>query len=136
MYRLLALLFTFSPLGLSLVLFNVPQSGDITFYDPDGTGACGIPFDLSSPDLVSVSYQWFDPILYPNSNDDPVCNHVCVKVDYQGKSITVPVRDKCSNCDWYHLDLSRTAFDKLASEDAGHVYGVTWSFVQCGSSLN
>ena len=51
-----------------------------------------------------------------------------VRVVLDGKSITVPVRDKCPGCDRNHIDLSQAAFQELAPLDRG-VVNVTWSFV-------
>lgn len=46
----------------------------------------------------------------------------------QGKSVTVQIKDECPTCDKRHLDLTRGAFNVLASEDVG-LMDVTWSWV-------
>ncbi|WP_405588109.1 RlpA-like double-psi beta-barrel domain-containing protein [Streptomyces sp. NBC_01092] len=65
-------------------------------------------------------------------NNDDLCKGVFVEVSYNGRTITVPVRDKCTGCAPEHLDLSKPAFQKLAPLDAGVVNGITWKFVGSG----
>ncbi|KAK0413545.1 hypothetical protein QR680_006864 [Steinernema hermaphroditum] len=107
------------------------QDGDFTYYNDAGFGACGDPIDAATEDLVAVSYEWFSTDEFPNPNNDPVCKNVCVTVSYGGKSITVPVKDKCPSCNKHHLDLSQSAFQQLADLDVGHVYGAKFTFVYC-----
>jgi rare lipoprotein A (peptidoglycan hydrolase) len=55
-----------------------------------------------------------------------------VQVTYNGKTITVPVEDKCPSCDATHIDLSQAAFGQFASTDPATTPGVlnvTWQFV-------
>jgi Ricin-type beta-trefoil lectin domain/Lytic transglycolase len=76
-----------------------------------------------------VSYQWFTTA---NPNADPLCSGVSVQVTYNGKTITVPVEDKCPSCDATHIDLSQAAFGQFASTDPATTPGVlnvTWQFV-------
>ena len=42
--------------------------------------------------LVAVSASYWTT---PNPNNDPLCTGVSVQVTYNGRTITVPVRDKC-----------------------------------------
>lgn len=109
--------------------WNVVQNGDFTYYDDKGYGACGTQIDASSQNLVAISKDWFTS---SNPNKDQFCtNNVCVKVNYKGKSVQVPVKDKCPGCNKGHLDLSKQAFAKLAPLSVGHAYNATWSFVHC-----
>lgn len=78
--------------------------------------------------LVAIGSSWWTTA---NPNLDPLCQSVCVTVSYNGKSITVPVKDKCPSCDSNHLDLSLPAFRQLANPDIGHVYGAKFKFVHC-----
>ncbi|MBC2878384.1 MULTISPECIES: cysteine/serine endopeptidase inhibitor [Streptomyces] len=103
------------------------MTGKMTYYNDKGYGACGTPIDASSQDLVAVPAAWWTS---PNPNNDPLCRGVSVEVSYNGKTIRVPVRDKCPSCDRTHLDLSQTAFRKLAPLDRGVVNGITWKFVR------
>ncbi|KAF7632305.1 Expansin B [Meloidogyne graminicola] len=112
---------------LSWVL-NQPSPCDFTYYIDAGYGACGTLIDANNQDLAAISYtQWVGG----NPNNDPICKNICVKIDYNGKSIKVPVKDKCPSCTESHVDLSRTAFMKLANLNIGHVYGATKTFAIC-----
>lgn len=99
-------------------------SGNMTWYNDKGYGACGTPIDASSQNLVAVSKQWFTSA---NPNKDPLCKR-SVKVSYKGKSITLPIRDMCPGCAKGHIDLSKPAFQSLAPLGLGNV-PVTWEFV-------
>ncbi|MBZ4323949.1 cysteine/serine endopeptidase inhibitor [Streptomyces huiliensis] len=103
------------------------MTGKMTYYNDRGYGACGTPIDASSQDLVAIPAAWWTT---PNPNNDPLCRGVSVEVSYNGKTIRVPVRDKCPSCDRTHIDLSQTAFGKLAPLDRGVVNGITWKFVR------
>uniref|UniRef100_A0AC34RP81 RlpA-like protein double-psi beta-barrel domain-containing protein n=1 Tax=Panagrolaimus sp. JU765 TaxID=591449 RepID=A0AC34RP81_9BILA len=115
-------------IGLSTcVPMNQPFSGHFTYYNDAGIGACGNWLDASSQMLVAASHEYFTT---PNPNNDPICG-VCLKVDYRGKSITVPVKDKCPSCPRDHMDLSLPAFRALENPDVGNAYGATFTFVNC-----
>uniref|UniRef100_A0AC34QL81 RlpA-like protein double-psi beta-barrel domain-containing protein n=1 Tax=Panagrolaimus sp. JU765 TaxID=591449 RepID=A0AC34QL81_9BILA len=77
--------------------------------------------------LVAASHGWFTS---DNPNDYPICG-VCVQVEFNGNSITVPVKDKCPSCPKDHMDLSLPAFLALENPDVGNVYGATFTFVNC-----
>jgi len=102
------------------------RTGSMTWYDDAGYGACGTRIDASTQDLVAVPYSWWTAA---NPNQDPLCAGISVQVTYNGRTVTVPVRDKCPSCDASHIDLSRTAFQRLAPLDLGVVNGITWKFV-------
>ncbi|GGU69883.1 hypothetical protein GCM10010259_69580 [Streptomyces daghestanicus] len=104
-------------------------SGQMTYYNDSGYGACGSQIDASSQDLVAVSHEWWTSA---NPNEDRLCDGVDVQVSYEGKTITVPVKDMCPSCDSGHLDLSQSAFEQLAPLEKGLVKGVTWKFVTDG----
>jgi hypothetical protein len=109
--------------------FGQNQVGIATFYNDAGYGACGTPINAATEMLVAVSYQWFTTA---NPNNDPLCTGVSVQVTYNGKTITVPVKDKCPSCDATHIDLSQAAFGQFASTDPATTPGVlnvTWQFV-------
>ncbi|GAA2226685.1 MULTISPECIES: cysteine/serine endopeptidase inhibitor [Kitasatospora] len=108
---------------------NKPVGGSMTYYTDAGYGACGTRIDPGSELLVAVSHTWWTSA---NPNNDPLCKGISVKVTYHGKTVTVPVRDKCPSCDAGHIDLSRPAFAKLAPLDKGVVNGITWQFVTAG----
>jgi len=61
---------------------NQSFKGTFTYYDNVGLGACGKQIDPSNQMLVAISSsQWTTA----NPNADPLCNNICVKVDYKGK---------------------------------------------------
>ncbi|WP_406841915.1 cysteine/serine endopeptidase inhibitor (plasmid) [Streptomyces sp. AHU1] len=103
-----------------------PITGKMTYYNDHGYGACGTVIDASSQDLVAVPASYWTAA---NPNEDKLCKGVSVQVTYNGKTITVPVKDQCPTCGSNHLDLSQTAFQKLAPLARGLVTGITWSFV-------
>ncbi|MEU1089393.1 cysteine/serine endopeptidase inhibitor [Streptomyces sp. NPDC005892] len=117
--------------GVSLALADDPASnqemtGQMTYYNASGYGACGDVVDAATEDLVAVSHEWWTT---EDPNEDPICDGVSVEVSYNGKSITVPVKDECPPCDADHIDLSQPAFEKLAPLADGLVKGITWKFV-------
>ncbi|GAA2532036.1 hypothetical protein Ahu01nite_096220 [Winogradskya humida] len=105
------------------------QTGTTTYYNDAGYGACGTQINAATEMLVAVSYRWWTTA---NPNADPLCSGISVQVTYQGRTITVPVRDKCPSCDATHIDLSAPAFAQFASTDPANTPGVlnvTWKFV-------
>lgn len=103
-----------------------PMSGEMTYYNDVGYGACGTQIDASTQYLVAVSYQWWTAA---NPNNDPLCDGISVQVTYNGQTLTVPVVDKCPTCDATHIDLSEPAFTEFAPIGTGVVTGITWQFV-------
>jgi len=111
------------------------QTGEATYYNDIGYGACGTSINASTEMLVAVSYTWWTAA---NPNNDPLCSGISVEVTYLGKTITVPVRDKCPSCDATHIDLSQPAFGEYASTNPADTPGVlqpvTWKFVSTGTT--
>ncbi|MGW2017750.1 cysteine/serine endopeptidase inhibitor [Streptomyces sp. NPDC001927] len=103
-----------------------PRPSKMTWYDLVGNGACGTPVDATAEDLVAVSYAWWTAA---NPNNDDLCKGVSVEVTYNGRTLTLPVRDKCPECPPGHIDLSKTAFEKLAPLDMGVTESISWKFV-------
>ncbi|KAJ4485251.1 barwin-like endoglucanase [Lentinula aciculospora] len=104
------------------------NSGDGTFYAP-GMGACGIT--NSATDLIAaMAYATFDsyPGATANPNTNPICNKKVI-ANYQGKSVTVTITDRCAGCAGeFDLDFSPAAFDRLADESVGRIHGMTWDY--------
>ena len=123
----LVLLFLGNPAASASIPFSQKMTGNMTWYDDAGYGACGTRIDAARQNLVAVSYTWWTTA---NPNNDPLCSSVWVKVTYNGKTITVPVKDKCPGCSKTHIDLSRTAFARLAPLGDGNISGIKWSFVR------
>ncbi|MGF0175752.1 cysteine/serine endopeptidase inhibitor [Streptomyces sp. Marseille-Q5077] len=110
----------------SAVPIGKVRQGKATYYNDAGTGACGKPLDASTQMLVAVSPKYWKAA---NPNHDPLCK-VKVRLTFRGKTITVPVRDKCMECGPNHIDLSQPAFAKLANPSKGVIHKVKWKFVR------
>ncbi|WP_430785333.1 cysteine/serine endopeptidase inhibitor [Actinoplanes sp. G11-F43] len=105
------------------------MTGKTTFYNDAGYGSCGTPINAATEMLVAVSHTWWTTA---NPNLDPICQGIGVEVTYNGRTITVPVKDKCPSCAAGHIDLSQAAFARFASVDPSNTPGVlpvTWKFV-------
>lgn len=127
--QFLSIIFWFVHISTADIPWNITYDGDFTYYTGSGYGACGWLVDAATEYHVGISYQLFTSA---NPNKDQFCtNKVCVTVEYNGTSVTVPVADKCRSCDKYHLELSQPAFEKLEMLSVGHVYNATWQFVHC-----
>lgn len=94
-------------------------TGEATYYDADGTGACGFP---ASNDFMVAA---INDEQYSKAN----CGK-CVEVTGPNGTVVVRIVDKCPGCDSGDLDLSQTAFSKIAKLSAGRVK-ITWHFVAC-----
>jgi expansin (peptidoglycan-binding protein) len=106
--------------------FDQPINGNATYYNDSGYGACGTWLNAATEMLVAVPASYWTT---PNPNNDPLCTGVSVQVTYDGRTITVPVRDKCPSCDSAHIDLSQPAFTQLADPNLGNIR-LTWKFVR------
>ncbi|KAI4196167.1 MAG: hypothetical protein LQ350_006715 [Teloschistes chrysophthalmus] len=127
----------FSPFLLSLLslsstcLAATIFKGDATFYSPSvGLGSCGHQDQDTSlvAALAQGTMRQYNP---SNPNNNPLCGHK-VRVwrqDKPGTTVTVAIRDTCPGCKGpFDLDLSPTAFKKLANPDVGRVK-IAWEFV-------
>ena len=95
--------------------------GVATFYDATGAGNCSYPASPQDLDVVAMNTAQYD-----NSN---ICG-TCIKVEGPKATITVRVVDQCPGCGVNHIDLSESAFAKIAEPIAGKV-PVTWTPVAC-----
>ncbi|KAF8994155.1 RlpA-like double-psi beta-barrel-protein domain-containing protein-containing protein [Cyathus striatus] len=103
--------------------------GDATYYYP-GVGACGIT-NTNADFIVAVSAQYFDT--FPgyaggNPNNNPVCGR-SIQANYQGRSVTVAVTDRCVGCAYGDIDLTPAAFGQLADLSVGRIHGVSWNLL-------
>ncbi|MFL5355859.1 expansin EXLX1 family cellulose-binding protein [Archangium sp.] len=99
------------------------KDGIITYYwEADGTGNCGFaatPDDLDVAAIVKTEYQ-----------GSAVCG-ACAEIQGPKGTLRVRIVDSCPDCTVaHHLDLSPSAFAKLADMEAGRVQ-VKWRFVTC-----
>ncbi len=97
------------------------HEGEGTYYDADGSGACG--FDPSPDDLLVAA------INDPDYDGSAPCG-ACAQIDGPDGSVTVRIVDRCPGCAAGDLDLSREAFEVIAPLAAGRV-PITWRFVAC-----
>jgi len=108
-----------------------PFSGDMTWF-ATGLGACGIT-NTDTDMICAVSHVLFDSWIGANP-DNPNTNPICGKkisltVPGASEPITVTVVDRCTGCACEDLDLTPTAFGKLAPTSVGRVHGMTWNWV-------
>ncbi|KAL1919434.1 uncharacterized protein VTP21DRAFT_2127 [Calcarisporiella thermophila] len=100
--------------------------GDGTWYNPsDGMGACGFSTEKTTDnDMVAA----ISSSLYgPGSNGAPNCGRHATVRGPNG-SVTVRIVDKCPPCSHGDIDLSPSAFKKIANLNDGRV-PVSWTFV-------
>ncbi len=94
-------------------------AGKATFYDPGG-GACG---GHQTGLVVAMPSSMYDS---PAGRNLLCGKHLRV---YRGnRSVVVTVVDRCAGCAFGDIDLSRTAFERLAAPGAGRVE-ISWEFV-------
>ncbi|KAF9266024.1 barwin-like endoglucanase [Marasmius fiardii PR-910] len=92
------------------------HTGDATYYTP-GPGACG--HNNKPTDLVAAAAA-------PIFDKDHICGKKA-KVSHAGKSVTVTIVDRCPGCGNSGIDLSPSAFEKLAPLSVGRLSGVKWT---------
>ncbi|KAI0674960.1 RlpA-like double-psi beta-barrel-protein domain-containing protein-containing protein [Trametes maxima] len=93
-------------------------SGDATYYYPNGgTGACGAP-SQNTDLVVALSADQY-------AGGSNCWRHI--GVHYQGKFVDATVVDLCPGCASGSIDLSPSAFERLAPLDAGRIH-VTWNY--------
>ncbi|MEU4247646.1 expansin EXLX1 family cellulose-binding protein [Amycolatopsis sp. NPDC026612] len=99
---------------------GVTRSGVATFYDTDGTGACG--YD-ASPDPLNAAMNVAD---FEGSR---ACGAYVLVQAATGASVTVRITNLCpAPCRVGQLDLNPKAFDRLGARNLGEI-PVTWKLV-------
>ena len=99
-------------------------SGTASYYNDAGYGACGTKINAATELLVAAPAALWTT---PNPNNDPLCRK-SIRVTHNGKTITVPIKDKCPSCASNKIDLSQPAFASLANTSVG-IINVTWQIV-------
>ncbi|MDX3661037.1 RlpA-like double-psi beta-barrel domain-containing protein [Streptomyces sp. ID05-26A] len=99
-------------------------SGTASYYNDAGYGACGTQINAATQMLVAAPAALWTT---PNPNNDPLCRK-SIRVTHNGKTITVPIKDKCPSCASNKIDLSQPAFASLANTSVG-IINVTWQIV-------
>ncbi|CAG8724617.1 13394_t:CDS:1 [Gigaspora margarita] len=93
--------------------------GDATFFNT-GLGACGISSN-DNESVAALSSEIYDKLVPGgNPNQCTACGKTC-KVCFQEKCTDVTIVDRCPNCPNNAIDLSPTAFSKLASQALGRI---------------
>lgn len=99
-----------------------PRAGEATYYDfADGSGNCGFP---ATPDDLMVAAM--------NDTDyaaSAACG-TCVRIDGPDGSVDVRIVDQCPECPEGHIDLSPSAFERIAPIEAGRVE-ISWEYISC-----
>ena len=102
-------------------MFSSEQvSGIATFYDATGDGACS--FGKSSDLDVAA----FDDADFAKS---AICG-ACFDVSGPKGKVTLRIVDRCPGCQSHHMDLSASAFAKIADPVDGRV-NITYQAVEC-----
>jgi expansin len=102
-----------------------PKKGIATYYDADGSGNCS--FDKSDDlDVVAMNK--------PEYAGSAACG-ACLRVKGPTGEVTVRVVDSCPGCESGHIDLSESAFAKIAKKEQGKV-SITYETVTCPVSGN
>jgi expansin (peptidoglycan-binding protein) len=96
------------------------RQGEATFYDADGSGACS--FARGGDLLVAAAA----PAEYAGG---AACG-ACAQVQGPDGELTVRIVDSCPGCAPGQLDLSSTAFARIAEPKRGRV-PITWRYVPC-----
>ncbi|KAF8604838.1 hypothetical protein BDV93DRAFT_555267 [Ceratobasidium sp. AG-I] len=100
--------------------------GWATFYNAsEGRGACGWT-SKNTDHVVAIGKTLWDET--SNEGSSSLCGKTAA-VTWRGKTVNVRVVDECPVCGRDNIDLSPSAFEKLADKDEGKLEGVTWKFV-------
>lgn len=97
------------------------EPGEATYYAATGAGNCGFDATPGNLDVAAMNH-----VEYANS---AVCG-ACVHVVGPKGDVTVRIVDQCPECAKGALDLSQSAFAKIANVSAGRV-PITWEVVAC-----
>jgi expansin len=101
------------------------KDGIATYYDATGDGSCS--FGTSS-NLDVAAFN------FPEFAKSASCG-ACVNVSGPKGAVTIRIVDSCPGCQEHHLDLSESAFAKIAELKAGRV-PITYQTVACAVSGN
>jgi expansin (peptidoglycan-binding protein) len=98
------------------------HTGEATYYnEANGTGNCS--FDATPNDLMIGAMNT------PDYAGSAACG-ACVKLAGPKGEISIRIVDRCPECPQGNIDLSPSAFEKIADISAGKV-SITWSYVPC-----
>ncbi|OKL58977.1 hypothetical protein UA08_05758 [Talaromyces atroroseus] len=109
-----------APASSSTSRSTLSGDGDGTYYDTatsmSSPSYCDTANDGETENVVALSYEVMDESLCGAS----------ITVEYEGKTATGTVVDKCMGCDAQAIDMSRAMFGDLSDLSAGRIT-VSWS---------
>ncbi|KAI0472876.1 hypothetical protein GGR56DRAFT_652283 [Xylariaceae sp. FL0804] len=116
--------------GIREGVANMHQ-GSITYYAV-GLGACG--WDDAGQDessnIVAIPHAYWDSIsTATNLGVGQPANPLCGKhitIEYQGKTSTAEIRDRCGGCDGMHIDVSQKVFTDLFGSTESGIDEISW----------
>ncbi|KAH7704981.1 expansin-like protein [Aphelenchoides avenae] len=127
----------------NLPYYNKPYAnGGFTLYGGvGGRGSCGLDVTSCSAAgatrFVSPNAQWGASTL-PDGRwvlKDPMCEGMCVKIEYNGKTGVFPVTTGCNECTENRVGLHEGAFSYFLNKNAGVVNGgVTITYIFCNTT--
>lgn len=112
---------TGSSSGTSSGTLPSPVTGQATYYDATGAGACSFPASPQDLDVAAVSASHYGKAVYCGA---------CLEVKGPKGTVVVRAVDLCPGCKSGSLDLSPQAFGKIADLKTG-VVPITWSVIRC-----
>lgn len=101
--------------------FGERSTGEGTYYDADGSGACS--FDTVTGPLFVAALN------APDWAGSALCG-ACANVEGPNGSVTVRIVDLCPECSSGDLDLSPQAFAELAPLEQGRI-PIEWTLASC-----
>lgn len=101
-----------------------PLSGKATYYAATGGGSCSFPVSPQDLDVAAISSASYAKAGYCGA---------CAEVKGPKGTVTVRIVDKCPGCSAGSLDLSESAFAKIADVRQG-VVPIEWKVVRCSST--
>jgi len=103
----------------------------LTYSSSAGYSACGPLVNHHQGLYVSIGPDYWTDV---NPNEDTICGQ-CVEVSSNGRTLNLPINDKCAGCRSNELMLSEPAFRRLAggnhSKSAWEIEGASWKFAPC-----
>ncbi|KAF4608329.1 hypothetical protein EYR40_000673 [Pleurotus pulmonarius] len=105
---------------------DIVKGGFATFYDQHGVaGACG-DVNPDSALIAALDYRTYGDTSKKSTHCGAKVN---IKNTKNGKTVIVTIADACPTCEnKASIDLSRAAFNAIATEDEG-IVPIEWSFL-------
>ncbi|CAE6527923.1 unnamed protein product [Rhizoctonia solani] len=102
------------------------RGGWATYYNTEGgRGACG-KYNHNQEYVVAIGKPLWDST-QEHGGTSALCGKTAT-VRWRGKSVRVRVVDECPVCGYNDIDLSPSAFQKLADKEVGKLNGVVLKF--------